>query len=63
MLYESISWSKIMVWYFALVGIGIALAILFLRRHYSQKTAEADNKKFCFDCNRAYPDNYVLCPK
>lgn len=52
-----------MVWYLALIGVAVVIGMFFLRRYYTQKTAEADNKKFCFECNRVYPDNYVLCPK
>ena len=29
----------------------------------AKKKAEAEKKNFCFECNRAYPDNYILCPK
>ena len=52
-----------MVWYFAFIGIGAGIVVFLIRRYLSQKAAASDNKKFCFECNRAYPDSYVLCPK
>ena len=63
MLYELPVKKSPMVWYLAFVGLGIGVAVYFLRRYLSQKAAESEQKKFCFECNRSYPENYVLCPK
>ena len=52
-----------MAWYFALLGLAVGIAIFLVKRYYTQKSAEAKNAKYCFECNRSYPDSYVLCPK
>ena len=52
-----------MAWYLALLAIAAPVIVMLVKKYYKEKKAEADSKKFCFECNRSYPDNYVLCPK
>lgn len=52
-----------MVWYFALVGIGILVAIIMLKKYYSHGATGAEHKKFCFECNKAFSDKHNECPK
>jgi len=52
-----------MVWYFALLAIAVPIIVVLAKKYYAEKKAEADKKNFCFECKRAYPENYILCPK
>jgi len=52
-----------MVWYFALLAIAVPVIVVLAKKYYKEKKAKADKKNFCFECNRAYPDSYILCPK
>jgi uncharacterized paraquat-inducible protein A len=52
-----------MVWYFALLAIAVPVIVVLAKKYYKEKKAESDKKNFCFECKKAYPENYVLCPK
>jgi|GEM_PF-6101734 len=51
------------MWQYILLGVGILVAILLLKKYFSHQSTESVSSKFCFECNRNYPDRYLLCPK
>ena len=52
-----------MVWYFALLGIVIPIAMVLFKKYRAEKNAQNQKAQFCFECNRYFPKDYRLCPK